>query len=335
MKTSITAKDIAKMVGCSVSTVSKALKDNHEISEATKQKIHHLAQLYDYRPNKNALSLRSGKKYSIGIIIPSFEDPFFSRVIHGVEDHIVDTEYTLTTAVTRESLEREKSVLRKMFDNVDGLILGLSKETLELQDIDHIKAIVNAKKPLVLIDRTLKGIKANTVIPDAREVIEQIDAELKKFESKKNLIITSSPENSLTGMVDKYFEESGNIIGNSDGRVVSFSDETVVESELETRLKQDSPDTVIALDQMATLAAFKVARKLNLSIPQDLRIIGCVPEKIAGMFTPPITTIDLHRKTIGKNAIDIILSELKTIGQDERIPTSVNINSSLVRRNSF
>ena len=105
MSTSITLKELSKLLGVSISTISKALNDSHEISASTKQRIREMAELHNYQPNKLAVSLKSGKTRTIGVIIPSIQNYFFAQVLFGIEKVIADSDYNIIVSITHESLE--------------------------------------------------------------------------------------------------------------------------------------------------------------------------------------------------------------------------------------
>ena len=97
--TRTTLKELASILGVSISTISKALNDSHEISEATKKRIVETAKAYNYRPNKIALGLKSGRTNTIAVIIPSVQNSFFARALSGIESVISKTNYS-TIAVS-------------------------------------------------------------------------------------------------------------------------------------------------------------------------------------------------------------------------------------------
>ena len=100
MAGNITLKELAAILNVSVSTISKALNDSHEISETTKKRIKELAKLHNYQPNRIALGLKSGKTNTIGVIIPSVQNPFFARVLFGIEKEIAQSDYNIIICIT-------------------------------------------------------------------------------------------------------------------------------------------------------------------------------------------------------------------------------------------
>ena len=129
MKRQVTLKQIAKELGVSIPTVSKALRDSKEISEETKQKVKAFAKLFNYRPNNIALSLKNRRTKTIGLIIPEIVHYFFSKVIRGVEIVANTKGYNVVVGLSSESFDKEVINMEMLANgSIDGFILSLSKE---------------------------------------------------------------------------------------------------------------------------------------------------------------------------------------------------------------
>lgn len=167
MKAKITIKDIARELGVSTSTVSKALKDSHEISESTKAKIKAFADFYHYKPNSLALKLRNQKTMVIGVIIPEIVHHFFSRVISGIEKAANLRGYNVMICVSNESYDKELLNIEMLANgSVDGLLISLSKETQKIKDFSHFNELIENNVPFVLFDRIEESINCDKIIVD-------------------------------------------------------------------------------------------------------------------------------------------------------------------------
>ena len=157
----VTIKDIAKELGISPSTVSRALKDHFEISQETKDAVKRVAEELNYQPNSLALSLRYSKSNTIGVIIPEIVHFFFSTVISGIEDIANSMGYNVIITQSNESVEREAANLQTLFNNrVDGVLLSLSKES---QDHSHLQSMLNKGLPIVFFDRVANDLPCSKV----------------------------------------------------------------------------------------------------------------------------------------------------------------------------
>src|SRR5688572_6759818 len=160
----VTIKDIARELGISPSTVSRALKDHPDISPETKKAVNELAEKLNYQPNIVALSLRQSKTNTIGVIIPEIVHFFFSTVISGIEDVAYSAGYNIIITQSNESLAREKSDLKALFNSrVDGMLMSISRETV---DFEHIENILSKGMPIVFFDRIYDTPGSSKVVVD-------------------------------------------------------------------------------------------------------------------------------------------------------------------------
>ena len=160
----VTIKDIARALGISTSTVSRALRDSYEISPETKQLVLDCAEKLNYRPNPIALSLKERRSRSIGVVVCEIANNFFSQVINGIESIAYDKGYNVIISQSRESYDREVIDLQYLASrSVDGLLISLSTET---NDLSHLKALHAKGFPIVFFDRITEEINTHKVIVD-------------------------------------------------------------------------------------------------------------------------------------------------------------------------
>jgi len=164
LKNQITIKDIAAELGISPSTVSRALKDHPDISEATKKAVKELAEKWDYQPNSIALSLRSQKSNIIGVIVPQLVHHFFSTIISGIEDVAYKAGYNVMICQSNERYEREVADINALVSSrAEGLLVSFSKET---EKFDHLTKLQKKGIPLVFFDRISEDMDTHSVIVD-------------------------------------------------------------------------------------------------------------------------------------------------------------------------
>src|ERR1700743_782671 len=158
----ITIKDIAKALGLSVSTVSKALRGSHEIGEDTKNNVLAYAREHNYKPNPIAQSLKRGRSKSIGVIVCNIDNNFFSQVINGIESVARQKDYNVIITQSQESYEREVTNSEHLSSrSVDGLIISLSAET---KNVDHLVRLHEKGLSMVFFDRVTDVIPTHKVI---------------------------------------------------------------------------------------------------------------------------------------------------------------------------
>src|SRR5918997_5117824 len=127
---SVNIKKLANILNISISTVSKALRDSHDISKETKERVIALANELNYQPNPHASSLRKAKSKTIAVIIPEIANNYFSLVINGIESIAQEKGYHVLIYLTHESYQKEAALVKHLHNGrVDGLLISLSSTT--------------------------------------------------------------------------------------------------------------------------------------------------------------------------------------------------------------
>ena len=175
--TQVTIKDLAKHLGISVATVSRALRDSSEISAETKRSVMELAKAWDYEPNQLAMNLVKSRTKTIGVIVPSLGYYFNSATIIGIEDAAIEKGYSILIAQSGELYQRELTNIQNLSrGQVDGFLISLSRETT---DYEHFKRLQRKGIPLVFYDRICEEIETSKVV---------VDNEKAAYEATKHLI---------------------------------------------------------------------------------------------------------------------------------------------------
>ncbi|SFZ93235.1 LacI family transcriptional regulator [Flaviramulus basaltis] len=328
MKRKITLKQIARELDVSISTVSKALSGSKEISEDTTQKIQAFAKLYNYRPNNIALSLKNRKTKTIGILIPEIVHHFFSTVIRGIELVANKRGYNVIVGLSNESFTKEIINMEMLANgSIDGFILSISKETLLKQDYHHFNATINQGMPIVMFDRVVNEIKCDKVIvDDYKGSIKAVNMLIEK--GSKNIALITTMDYVSVGKLrtQGYLEalEASKIVPDSN-LILKIDDSLVdedledLENEIEQFFKSNNKiDGVFAVNELYAVTAMKVARKLGLSIPDDIQVIGFTDGVLSKHATPSLTTVSQHGQKIGEQSADLLIDRLE-LEEDESL----------------
>ena len=337
MKQKITLKMIAKEFDVSISTVSKALKDSHEISEELKGKIQAFAKFYHYKPNSLALNLRNQKTKTIGIIIPQIVHHFFTKVISGIELVANKNGYNVMICMSMDSYEKEVLNLDMLANGVvDGIIVSVAKETEEKKDYAHFKGLINNGIPLVLFDRVIDDIKCNKVLTN------DVDG---GYLATKHLInigcqriaILATPDFVTVGKLrlEGYKNALDNCSMDFDEDLVIKIDE---EHNIADQIKQlfslkNPPDGIFAVNEIYAAIAMKIANKNNLKIPDDISILGFTDGLISQYTTPSLSTVAQHGYHIGQKSAELLLNEIEFQDTDYQYQTKI-IETDLILRES-
>ena len=164
MYRAVTIKDIAKELGVSISTVSRALRNSHEVSTEKKNIINEHAKKINYHSNPIARSLKNRRSYSIGVMVPDIANNFFSQTINGIEAIAYEKGYHVIITQSHESYEREVVNLEHLANSsIDGLLISMSSQTV---DYSHIQKFHERGLPIVFFDRIIDEIKTFKVTID-------------------------------------------------------------------------------------------------------------------------------------------------------------------------
>ena len=262
MKKNITIKELSKILEVSISTVSKALNDSYEISDTTKERIKTAAKTYNYKPNKLAVNLKSGKTNTIGVVLPSIKNFFMSRVLRGIDSVIAKSNYNIIISITNESFDKEVQSIQTLSNGlVDAIIIAVSEETQIKKDFSHLSNLVG-DIPLLMVDRIVNSINCDKVLVDDYNAIFNTVNEL-IFEGKKSIALVSSINNLNVGKLRTKGYLAA--IENKQEPIVIEGHEGYIESELSKLIESKKIDAIMALDQESSLAAFRIGKVNYLS----------------------------------------------------------------------
>jgi len=337
MKHKITLKKIAKEFGVSISTVSKALKDSHEISLEVKERIQAFAKYYHYKPNSLALNLRNQKTKTIGVIIPEIVHHFFTKVITGIEKLANEKGYNVMICLSNESYEKEVLNLEMLANGVvDGIIVSVAKETEEKEDYRHFDELISNGIPLVMFDRVVDQIECNKVIADDKGGAFLATEQLINNGCSRIALLTT-PDYVTVGHDRKegYVKAlNENKIPVSNELIVQINDKLTIEEQVSVLFQGNQvPDGIFAVNEIYAATAMKVARNFGFHIPDDIEVIGFTDGLISEFTTPSLTTVAQHGRTMGHKSLELLLDEIDSQDVQYQYKTHL-IKTDLKIRNS-
>lgn len=347
MKKRTTLKQLAKELGVSVSTVSKALKNSPEISQDTIDKVKAFAKLLNYRPNNIALSLKNRKTKTIGIIIPDIVHHFFTKVIKGVENYANAQGYNVIVGLSNESFSNEVINMEMLANgSIDGFIISMSRETMQRQDYQHFTECLNEGIPLVMFDRIVNEIPCDKVAVDDTKGARIATETLLKKGAKKVAIITTKDYVSVGRLRTKgYLEalDAFNINPIAD-LILKIDDDLLYEDHLENletqiqKLLKKHPDIdgIFAVNELYAVVAMKVAKELDIEIPNKLQVIGFTDGMLSKHATPALSTVSQHGEAMGEKAAELLIRRIDERvdgGSVQPMKTTI-ISTDLILRNS-
>lgn len=334
----ITIKDIAKALGLSTSTVSRALRNSYEINPETKKLVMEYAERMNYRPNPIALSLRDSKSKSIGVIIPEIANHFFSQLINGIESIAYNLGYHVVIFQSHESYEREVANTNYLVSRkVDGLLISLSSLTTNLF---HFQDLIERGLPIVFLDRVPNGIETHKVVVDnfagsyeaTEHLIKSGRRRIAHLTSPIYLSITTERLAGYKQALEDYglpFDESYVKYCYHGGKVAAENEQAVQEM-LEM---PEPPDAIFTASDRLTTGCMSVLQKSNIKIPEQIAIVGFTNISVAELLNPPLTAVVQPAMEMGQQAVELLIRLIEHPQKTDVFETR-SLKTSLIIRES-
>lgn len=331
----VTLKQLSKELNVSISTVSKALNNSEEISEETIRRVKELAELYNYKPNKVALSLKNNKTKTIGVIIPNILSRFLAKVLFGIEREATKHGYNIITCISNESIEKEKESLQLLANgSVDGFILAVSEETQINNDVSHFKKTINSGLPIVMFDRVAHDVMCDKVIVDDFDATYNATKNL-ILEKRKQIVFVSNINTLSVGKLrergyNKAILESRNL----KPLALKIKKKEDHQKKIKSFFKKNPTiDGVVAADSSSGIIALNTAINFGLKVPKDISVIAFASKSDSNHTLPKLTTIRQHAKLIGASAAQMLIHRMQSINKEEDVKTKI-VKTSLVKNKS-
>lgn len=306
-------KEMAEQLGVSIATVSRALRNSHEVGEEMKTRVQELAKKLNYRPNPFAQSLRQQKPKVIGVVVPNLVTHYYAAVLDGIEDYATKAGYAVVAANSHEDHIREE----KAIDNfvgmyVEGIIACLAQDTV---DYSHFTEINEMGIPLVFFARTCLPEIFSSVVSNGDEAAFQATRHLIETGSKRIAFIGGPTHLDMVkrrkhGYLEALRENNISI----DRSIVINGDidyESACNATLQLLQRDDRPDAILAFNDIITYAAFDAIKTLRLEIPKDVAIIGFTEAESSAFVTPKLSVIMDQAHLTGERACELLLRNIR------------------------
>jgi len=330
----VTLKDIAEKADVSISTVSKSLNDKGGVSPVTRQKVLNIAKEMGYFSFHSQADL---KTHNIAFImsrrhIPIFNNPFYTRVIAGVEIEVENYDYNLLfSTIKLDALESKKIPSIISQNKVDGLILAGADINKEM-----IRAIEELKFPTVLVDNYLRSPIMDSIVSDNFNGAVEAVRYLIKMGHKK--IGYAGGPNSHPSFNERYkaykleLMENNLEINDSFIKIKNdFSQEMGKELAKEFLQEDKLPTAIFAANDATAIGLMQTFKKYGLDVPENISIIGFDNIELTAFTTPKITTISIDKEAMGQEAA---LKLFDRIQNPEKKSTKSVIPAKLIERES-
>lgn len=302
-------KDLADQLGVSIATVSRALRNSHEVGEEMTKKVQELAKKLNYRPNPFAQSLRKEAPRIIGVIVPNLVTHYYAAVLDGIEDYATRNGYSVISANSHESHEREAKAVENFLNmHVEGIIACLAQDTV---DYSHFEQLYTMGEPLVFFARTCLEDKFSQVVGNGDEAAQEATQHLIDTGSKRIAFIGGPNHLDMVRRRKHGYLQAlrENHIAIDRDLVVCDKIDFEIARSATLRLldSKNRPDAILAFNDIVTYAAFDAIKAKGLRIPQDVAIIGFTDGDTAAFVTPRLSAIMDKAYEQGLKACELLM----------------------------
>ena len=309
---------MAEQLGVSIATVSRALRDSHEVGEEMRIKIQTLAKKLNYRPNPFAQSLKRKTPKVIGVVVPNLVTHYYAAVLDGIEDYATKAGYAVIAANSHEDhLREEKAIDNFVNMYVVGIIACLAQDTI---NYSHFVEINNMGIPLVFFARTCLPDMFSSVVSNGDEAAKEATLHLIDTGSHRIAFI-GGPQHLdmmrrrkhgyLEALRERNIKIDRSIIVNG-----SIDYDYARETTIKMLQREDRPDAILAFNDIITYAAFDAIKSVGLRIPEDVAIIGFTETETSFFVTPKLSAIMDQAHYTGERVCELLL---KNINGDKKI----------------
>ena len=311
----ITMKDIARDLGVSVATVSRALKDSPRISEEKRKQIQEYAREHNFFPNVIAETLRKSRVQPnkvIGVIVPQFVHYYFSCILTGIEEEASRRGYRIMVAQSDERYEREVKICQSFYANkCCGIIVSMAKNTTKY---DHFQKLIDMGIPLVFYDRICTGVNASRVV---------VDDYMGAFTAVTHLIDTGCRKIGYYGMPGSMEIGKNRYNGYRDALLKNGlkpnpewmkecdnrADAEVITPGILSQ--PDHPDAFFAVNDDTAIGILYSAKRMGFNVPDDISICGFTNGQRAVACDPMLTTVEQRGVMVGEEAANILIGQVE------------------------
>src|SRR5690606_37535836 len=328
-----TIKEIAKRLKISPSTVSRALNGHPSIGLVTTERVKKVAEELNYEPNQTAIFFKQRKTFTIGVVLPSLSEPFFSAAISEIENVANEKKYTVIMGQSLDDPDRELRILQALkAHRVDGVLMSIGKNT---QDYGFIDLMESAGIPIVFFDCVPDLDRVNRVACDLESgMLEAIDMLVSCGHHDISLI--NGPD-----MLAASIERRSDYVKGLEKCGIPFREEYVVNTDLtpegnEAAILQvlplpDRPSAVVSFNDYVALDVMKTVRQKGLALNQDIHFISYANYPLwKYMENPPMASIEQFPGKQGRKAAELLFERIAARDEQPR-PVKVVFKSSLSR----
>ena len=329
----VTIKDIARTLDISVSTVSRALRDTHDVSKETREKVLTMAGQLKYKPNFNARGLVNHQSHNIGVILPFITNYYFSTVITGIQEVAWSKGYNIILCVTNDSPERELSILSNLsYSCLDGLLACVSSHS---DSREYFESIIEKDIPVVFFDRIQTSINTSKVMQDdyngAFEAVEHMIGngyrKIAHISGPRGFALTEHRASGYRDALKKH-----GLPVKDDWMIHSGFSQQEGEADADKLFQlPETPDAIFAVNDRKAIGAMLSLKKLGLKIGEEVGVIGFTNDPVSSLISPGLSTIAEPALEIGTKSCELLIQH---ITRRNFLPKQIVLPGKLIVRES-
>lgn len=307
----VTISDVAKLAGVSTATVSHTINNTRYVSNETKEKVYKAIAELGYTPDASARSFRTGKKRTIGFIVPDIANKFFATMIESVENYLSAHGYQLIIANTKEDMEREETNIRLLSAGlVDGLLIAST-----MDDFSRFDELIPAGFPVVLVDRTFEVKKYSSVCVSNFQPIYRSVCRLAGKGDRRIGIIGGLPRlSTTTERISAYQQAMADCGLPEDPELIRYGDsmEKSAAGCLEELLERKCDAIIVCQGLMASETIIYLHQK-GIQLAQDIDLVSFVDydSDVYALYADQMDTIIQPVEELGEAAGEQILRRVE------------------------
>ncbi len=331
----ITIYDLATQLGVSPATVSRALKNNPEISISTRKKINALAEKLGYRHNTFASSLRLQTTNTIGVIVHELKSHFIVSVLAGIEKVATEAKYNLIIGHSSETTKLEIANVNNFFHKrVDGMLASLAYDT---NDLSHFSAFKSKQIPVVFFDRVYESEEGTKVIIDNTKAAYNATMHLVEQGCQRIVHITGNLKRNVYARRLEGYKQAlaeAKLSSKKEYLIVNeLNEEDGVEAAKQILKIKPLPDGIFVASDLCAAVCMQTLKDAGIRIPEDIAVAGFNNDIISRIVQPKLTTIDYPGFQVGEIACRQLINHLRGL-DDANLTKTIYVKSSLIVRES-
>lgn len=329
----VTLADIARELGVSKMTVSRAINNNALISAETRQRVLEVARRMNYQPNQHARALATSRSYLIGVVVPDLMNLYFAEVARAIESIARPAGFQLLICSTDEDATREIGEVEVLLQRTDGLIIS---SVLAPTDTSAYRKMMRDGAKIVLVDRTMRDLRCPVVATDNVQVGRIATEHLIGLGHVRIGHLSGDASSVSTDRLEGYkraLEERGIRFDKSLVRNCGLLESDGYEAMSEWLARGDVPEAVFAVNDPAAIGGMKALAEAGIKIGQEVAIVGAGNIHYGDMLRVPLTTVSWSRAEMGQQAARLLLRVMAGEALTSRA-RNVSLPPELIVRNS-